>query len=54
MFRPGRRLFPVGSIVLLLTAVTHTIGTLQPYPADPATRELLAAMQAYLVDMGSG
>lgn len=54
MFRAGRRLFTMGSIVLLLTAIAHTIGTLQPYPADPATRDLLGAMQGYVVEMGFG
>jgi hypothetical protein len=34
MFQPGRRAFSVGSIVLLLTALAHTLSNL---PAPPST-----------------
>jgi hypothetical protein len=54
MFRPGRRLFSIASICLILTAVAHTLGHFQPLPQDAATTNLVTTMQSYKIDLGIG
>ena len=51
MFRRGRRLFSIASILLILTAVAHTLGHFQPEPRTPEFANLKSAMQAYQIDM---
>jgi hypothetical protein len=36
MFRRGRRLFSIASILMILTSIAHTLGHFQP---DPQTAE---------------
>ncbi len=36
IFRPGCRLFAVGSILMLLTAAAHTAGHFSPIPENDA------------------
>jgi hypothetical protein len=54
IFRPGCRLFAVGSILMLLTAAAHTAGQFATAPNDAALSSVLAAMQGYKLDMGMG
>lgn len=54
MFRPGRRLFSTASILLILTAVAHTIGNFQPPPQTPEYANLESTMRAYQIDLGLG
>ncbi|HKQ72174.1 MAG TPA: hypothetical protein VJ810_00505 [Blastocatellia bacterium] len=54
MFRRGRRLFSVASILLILTAVAHTLGQFQPEPQTPEFANLKSTMAAYTFDMGMG
>jgi len=51
MFRRGRRLFSIASILLILTAVAHTLGHFQPEPQTPEFANLKSTMQAYQIDM---
>ena len=51
MFRRGRRLFSIASILLILTAVAHTLGHFQPEPRTPEFANLKSTMQAYQIDM---
>ena len=51
MFRRGRRLFSIASILLILTAVAHTLGHFQPEPRTPEYTNLKSTMQAYQIDM---
>ena len=52
MFRRGRRLFSIASILLILTAVAHTLGHFQPEPRTPEFTNLKSTMQAYQIDLG--
>lgn len=54
IFRPGCRLFAIGSILMLLTAAAHTAGQFAPAPNDAALNSVLSAMQGYKLDMGMG
>ena len=54
MFRPGRRLFTITSICLMLVALAHTLGHFQPRPQDAATANLTATMMSYKNDLGFG
>ncbi len=54
IFRPGCRLFAVGSILMLLTAAAHTAGQFAPMPDDAALKSVMAVMQGYRLDMGMG
>jgi hypothetical protein len=54
MFRRGRRLFSVASILLILTAVAHTLGQFQPGPQTPEFANLKSTMEAYTFDLGMG
>ena len=51
MFRSGRRLFSIASILLILTAVAHTLGHFSPEPTTPEFTNLKSTMQAYQIDM---
>ena len=54
MFRPGRRLFSIACILLILVALAHTAGHFSPPPAgDPAFDAMDRAMKGYLIPMGS-
>lgn len=54
IFRPGCRLFVVGSILMLLTAAAHTAGHFAPLPDDAALKAVIEAMRGYSLDMGFG
>lgn len=55
IFRPGCRLFAVGSILMLLTAAAHTAGHFSPIPEnDAALKSVIEAMTGYTLDMGMG
>jgi len=54
MFRRGRRLFSIASILLILTAVAHTLGHFQPDPQTPEFANLKSTMQSYQIDLGMG
>src|SRR5262245_6548632 len=54
MFRRGRRLFSIASILLTLTAAAHTLGQFQPAPQTPEFANLKSTMEAYTFDMGMG
>jgi hypothetical protein len=54
MFRRGRRLFSIASILLILTAVAHTIGNFQPDPQTAEFANLKSTMRAYEIDLGMG
>jgi len=51
MFRRGRRLFSIASILMILTSIAHTLGHFQPDPQTAEFANLKSAMQAYQVDM---
>ena len=52
MFQPGRRAFSIGSIVLVLTAIAHTLGNLPAPPSTPQEATLLETMKGFILDMG--
>ncbi|MFN8003034.1 MAG: hypothetical protein U0X75_18695 [Acidobacteriota bacterium] len=54
MFRPGRRLFSIAAICLVLTAAAHTMGHFQPPPTDAATTNLLTTIENYKISLGLG
>ncbi|MCI0388383.1 MAG: hypothetical protein MOB07_06410 [Acidobacteria bacterium] len=54
MFRRGRRLFSIASILLILTAAAHTLGQFQPPPQTPEFANLKSTMEAYTFDLGMG
>ncbi|MFN0110202.1 MAG: LIC_13387 family protein [Blastocatellia bacterium] len=55
LFRPGCRLFTVGSLLMLLTAAAHTAGHFSPIPENDAPlKSAIAAMTGYRLDMGMG
>lgn len=47
MLRPGRRLFSVAAILLIVVAGLHTIGHFSPPPDDAAPRAVEAALYGY-------
>src|SRR5262245_33182978 len=51
MFRRGRRLFSIASILLILTAAVHTLAQFGPEPQTPEFANLKSTMQAYQIDM---
>lgn len=53
MFQQGRRAFSIGSIVLILTAIAHTLGNLPAPPSTPQEATLLDTMKSFILDMGS-
>jgi hypothetical protein len=54
MFRRGRRLFSIASILLILTAAAHTLVHFQPEPQTPEFANLKSTMEAYKFDPGMG
>ena len=54
MFRRGYRLLAAASIVLLLEAAAHTVGTLSPLPDEPAIQELARMMRETTSPLGLG
>ena len=54
MWKPGRRLFTVAAILMLLTAAAHTAGTLAGGPSNDAEKQLFASMEALRTPMGLG
>jgi len=54
IWRPGRRLFTVAAMLMILTAAAHTAGILKEGPVDPAEQRVLAAMEEFHIDMGMG
>ena len=54
MFRPGRRLFSIACVLLILVALAHTAGHFSPPPVDdPAFDAMDRAMKGYVIPMGS-
>lgn len=53
MFKRGRRLFTVATMVLFLVAAAHT-SSLGTGPPDASGAELIESMRAYRVDLGLG
>lgn len=53
LWRPGRRLLTVASVLMLLTATAHTLGFLAP-PTTDADRAVLDAMAGLKTPMGLG
>jgi len=51
MFRRGRRLFSIASILMILTSIAHTLGHFQTDPQTAEFANLKSTMQAYQVDM---
>ena len=54
IWQRGRRLFTTAAILMLLTAISHTMGNLFPGPPGPAEQKLFAAMDDYREPMGLG
>lgn len=54
MWRPGRRLFAVAAVLMILTAAAHTVGNVMEGPVDPAEQRLTAAMESFRLDLGMG
>lgn len=54
MWKPGRRLHTTAAILMLLTALAHTLGSLSAEPSNDAERKLMAAMQGYRIPLGMG
>lgn len=46
--------FVTASVLMLFTAVAHSIGHFSALPDDPATRALVAALKGYTLDLGMG
>lgn len=53
IWQRGHRLFTAASILMLLTAVFHTLAQFSP-PDDAAETTMVAAMQSYRIDLGLG
>lgn len=53
MFRKGTRLFSSATVLLVVVAVLHTMGVFNE-PSDEGGLQLVAAMQAYTVEVGAG
>src|SRR5262249_56801530 len=51
MFRRGRRLFSIASVLMILTSIAHTLGHFQPEPQMAEFANLKSAMQAYQIDL---
>jgi hypothetical protein len=46
--------FVTASVLMLLTAVAHSIGHFSAPPDDPATQALVAALRGHTLDLGMG
>jgi len=53
LWNPGRRLFTVGSVLMILTAAAHTAGHFSP-SAGPEEDAVFATMQGHRVPLGLG
>lgn len=53
IWQKGRRLFVIASILMIVTAVFHTLGQFAP-SSGPAETTAINAMQAFRVDLGLG
>ena len=53
MFRRGRRLFTVASLLLILVALAHGLGGFAP-PQDPEESRLFGAMAGHSIPIGLG
>jgi hypothetical protein len=51
VLRPGRRLFSIASLALLLAGLLHLSGLVAGPPPEPAIREALAGMERARFDM---
>lgn len=55
LFARGRRLFTTASLLLILTAIAHTLGHFSPEPqGDVKWTETAAAMRSFRLDAGFG
>lgn len=54
MWRPGRRMFTIACILILLTAVLHTIGNWSVNPTGEEEQKVITAMQDFHLQMGMG
>lgn len=54
MFRRGFRLFSSASILLIIIALMHQFGHVNPPPGDPSRDRALEAMEAYRLPMPLG
>jgi hypothetical protein len=54
MWRRGRRLFSLASILMLLTALAHTAGNLAPVEPTAAEKAVTDAMRGFHLAMGMG
>jgi hypothetical protein len=54
IWRPGRRLFTVAGVLMILTSAAHTAGNLAGGPPEPAQAKVLATMAGYHIPMGMG
>jgi hypothetical protein len=54
IFRRGNRLLTLASLILLLEAAGHTMGTLSPLPDEPDVQELAHAMRELRTPLGLG
>jgi hypothetical protein len=54
IWQRGRRLFTTAAILMILTAIAHTMGNLFPPPQGPPEQQLFAAMDAYRAPLGLG
>lgn len=54
IWRPGRRLFTVAAVLMMLTAAAHTAGNMIEGPVDPAEQRVMAAMEGFRIDLGMG
>lgn len=53
IWQKGRRLFVIASILMIVTAVFHTLGQFAP-SSGPTETTAINAMQAFRVDLGLG
>lgn len=54
MFRRGTRILGTASVLLLLEAIAHTLGTVSPLPDEPSVQALVAAMRDLRQPLGLG
>ena len=54
MFRKGTRILGTASVLLLLEALAHTLGTISPLPDDPAVQALVRSMTELRQPLGLG
>jgi hypothetical protein len=55
LFAPGRRLFSIASLAVIVVAILHTLGTLAPPPPDDADYAAVErAMRGYRIPLGLG